>query len=349
MKIYPGRAEGTALADATRDDQRLSVTALGLLDVLLAAGRHHRELTMDVLARHRGPGREQLLDATRDLIALGYVARVKHQSGGGRWATDLYAFATPATGEELAELRERYPDAVSVAVEPDAPSAATAGAQPSNGEVPAAAGGGGRSAAPPEEPAEDPERAGARAVRGVLAQLPGPLAVLLPQHLPATVLEAVRRELEAGRTPEQLAERIQRRWELHGYADKAAAGALQRPLGVAVALVRHGECPDRMCEDGVRDDTGAACPRCAERREEHHRARRAAAPAARPGTAVFAPADPMAGAARPTPTPPPFASLQLGTAPPDPATTSAGLGRARAALAAAKNKTTSAHGSGSAR
>ncbi|MFF4924149.1 hypothetical protein ACFY4B_26505 [Kitasatospora sp. NPDC001261] len=342
MRIHPGRAGATDLAEETRDDERLSVTALGLLDVLLAAARHGRSLTMEVLARHRGPSREQLVDATRDLIATGYVARVKHHTRG-RWGTDLYAFATPATREELAALREHYPDAVSVTVEPDAPSEPAAGTTPFTTRARAATGAGGRSAASTTTP--DGEPADTRTVRAVLAQLPGPLAGLLPQHLPASVLEAARRELAAGRTPEQLVERIQRRWELHGYAGKAAAGALTSPLGVAVALVRHGECPDPMCEDGVRVDSGETCPRCAERREEHRARRAAAAPADRPGPG----APSAAPAARPTPTPPPFASLQLGTSQPDPATTRAGLGRVRAALAASKSKITSPHGSRSAR
>lgn len=121
-------------------------------------------------------------------------------------------------------------------------------------------------------------------MRAVVASLPEELLSVLPAGVPKALSEAIAAEF-GSRTVDQLLARVDRRWYTHGYAaaaDTAAGGSgLARPVGVAVALVRAGECPDARCEDGVNIDTETACPRCAERRQDHrrgHRARDTAAP-----------------------------------------------------------------------
>ncbi|KPH98715.1 hypothetical protein OV450_5586 [Actinobacteria bacterium OV450] len=107
------------------------------------------------------------------------------------------------------------------------------------------------------------------AVTAVEAGWPGELAALLPLHRPAVLREAILDALDAGRTPQQLRERIQRRWWTHGYARALAEGELSSPVGVAVGLVRPStDCPDPMCEDGTTLHLDDACPKCAQRRAD---------------------------------------------------------------------------------
>ncbi|SES38657.1 hypothetical protein SAMN05421870_1254 [Streptomyces qinglanensis] len=90
---------------------------------------------------------------------------------------------------------------------------------------------------------------------------------------PRALVAAVERELHTV-SSNRLVERIRRRWVSQGYGRLLAAGALKRPVGAAVALVRAGPCPDPRCEDGRLED-GTACRACAERekdrRAEHAR------------------------------------------------------------------------------
>ncbi len=112
----------------------------------------------------------------------------------------------------------------------------------------------------------------ADSVRAVEAGWPRELAALLPPHPPAVLREAILHALDAGRTPQQLLERIQRRWWTHGYAHALAEGELSSPVGAAVGLVRPStDCPDPMCEDGTTLHLDDACPKCTERRADHRR------------------------------------------------------------------------------
>jgi hypothetical protein len=65
--------------------------------------------------------------------------------------------------------------------------------------------------------------------------------------------------------PEQLGERIARRWVQWGYAaqaDTATGGSgLASPVGVAVRLVGQSGCGSAGCEDGTDLHTGKPCPR----------------------------------------------------------------------------------------
>ncbi|MGW8779827.1 helix-turn-helix domain-containing protein [Streptomyces sp. NPDC055796] len=112
------------------------------------------------------------------------------------------------------------------------------------------------------------------AVRTVEAGWPRELAALLPPHRPAVLRKAILDALDAGRTPPQLLERIQRRWWTHGYARALAEGQLSSPVGVAVGLVRPSmDCPDPMCEDGTTLHLDDTCPKCTERRADRRHQR----------------------------------------------------------------------------
>ncbi|MGW1409512.1 hypothetical protein [Streptomyces sp. NPDC002403] len=87
-----------------------------------------------------------------------------------------------------------------------------------------------------------------------------------------TLSSAILTAMGEGRTVEQMGERIWYRWSNHGFADQwAEFGRFEKPVGVAVALVRplrRGDrfaCPDLRCENGASLDTGAPCRLCAER------------------------------------------------------------------------------------
>ncbi|MFJ6941178.1 hypothetical protein [Streptomyces sp. NPDC101132] len=117
----------------------------------------------------------------------------------------------------------------------------------------------------------------AAAVAQVEAAWPEALAALLPAYRLPVVRDAILAALDGGRTPEQLAERVRRRWWNHGYAMDAAEGGkgIGSAVGVAVGLVRPStDCPDPMCEDGVTIDRDTACPACEQRRADRKAARR---------------------------------------------------------------------------
>ncbi|MFG2197080.1 hypothetical protein [Streptomyces sp. NPDC048639] len=85
------------------------------------------------------------------------------------------------------------------------------------------------------------------------------------REVPKTLLDTITIQLR-DRTALQLRDRVVRRWESQGYRTKFEAGALNRPVGAAVTMLRHGRCPDLSCEDGAQIDTGAPCRACVERR-----------------------------------------------------------------------------------
>ncbi|WP_327258073.1 hypothetical protein [Streptomyces sp. NBC_01244] len=322
MRIFHGRPGAGAVQKETLRAAGLDGAALTLLGALLD-GADGQTLTLAALAEQHGVPVRRLHAAARSLTADGLLLRVKYESPGGRWATDLYVFPTPVTAVEFEAVRGRHAGAVTLTLEPDCAPGTPQPAPPAEPVAAAAATGG------PLE--QDVELVTAAAVREVLDALPGQLTVLLPSPLPAAVTAAVRAALAAGRQAEDLSARVVRRWWAHGYATKAALGSLSRPVGVAIALLRPGPCPDPRCEDGVNLDTGMPCPRCAERSEDFHRAKATENTPPVVNVADF-----------PTPTPPAFASLDL-TSRIDPETNAAGMARTRAALAAAKNARTTPH------
>lgn len=150
-------------------------------------------------------------------------------------------------------------------------SAASSGADaPNRGSRPGKAGKTGRTRMSAEQ---------AAAVATVEAAWPEALAALLPKYRPVVIRDTILAALDDGRTAEQLAERVRRRWWNHGYAMDAAEGGkgIDSAVGVAVGLVRPPtDCPDPMCEDGARIHVGPrdVCPKCEERRAERRAARR---------------------------------------------------------------------------
>ncbi|HWU08477.1 MAG TPA: helix-turn-helix domain-containing protein [Streptomyces sp.] len=120
----------------------------------------------------------------------------------------------------------------------------------------------------------------AAVVAAVEAAWPAELAALLPKYRPDVIRDAILEAADFARSAEQLVERVQRRWSLHGYADALAPGGkgIGSPVGVAVGLVRPStDCPDPMCEDGITLHLNDACPKCEQRRIDRkadHRAGR---------------------------------------------------------------------------
>ncbi|MFG2623297.1 hypothetical protein ACGFXC_37395 [Streptomyces sp. NPDC048507] len=119
----------------------------------------------------------------------------------------------------------------------------------------------------------------AAAVATVEAAWPEALAALLPKYRPVVIRDTILAALDGGRSAEQLAERVRRRWWDHGYAMDVMPGGkgISSAVGVAVGLVRPStDCPDPMCEDGARIQFGPrdVCPKCEERRAARRADRR---------------------------------------------------------------------------
>ncbi|MER6253630.1 hypothetical protein ABT224_19970 [Streptomyces sp. NPDC001584] len=148
------------------------------------------------------------------------------------------------------------------------------GRRPSTGS--SGAGAGGRAASSKQRSGSKVSAADLRrVVEGIPAPLTGQLAVEFPHGLPATVLqEAVAKALlDEQRTVEQLVERVERRWLQWSYEDDAVSVSgrgLDRPVGVLLTLLGPSACwgSHARCEDGVDLDTGLACPRCEEARQD---------------------------------------------------------------------------------
>lgn len=104
---------------------------------------------------------------------------------------------------------------------------------------------------------------------------------------PKTLVTAVTKALKE-RTAEQLVSRVVRRWTAHGYAGKFETGRLERPVGAAVAMLRHGECPDAGCEDGELLADGEPCVLCIERGKDYKASHKAARDAQKEATATAA-------------------------------------------------------------
>ncbi|MEO3855517.1 hypothetical protein [Acrocarpospora sp. B8E8] len=89
--------------------------------------------------------------------------------------------------------------------------------------------------------------------------IPPALGKLLPEHGTRRVLAAITAEL-AVRTPAELANRIDARWQHWRYRTED----ITDPVAVAIAITRCGyHCSDLRCEDHVRLDTGQPCQACA--------------------------------------------------------------------------------------
>lgn len=224
-----------------------------------------------------------------ELVALGALRVEKYRySNGMRTGYRYYIRFSPPPGFEglmsLTEFYDANPDVRSAKADgrtraakaPDqAPPAAAAApsAKPPSAKPPSA---------PSPKPSAAPKPKKAAPKKGAPVALPPQVLQVLaafPQGLreamketahtdsPKTLVNAVTKALQ-GRTAEQLVDRVSRRWWLHGYEAKFEAGELLRPVGAAVAMLRHGECPDQQCEDG-RGVDGQPCRLCVERGKDY--------------------------------------------------------------------------------
>lgn len=137
---------------------------------------------------------------------------------------------------------------------------------------------GGKAGVPGQRQTDGPElsREQMADVRAVEAVLPPVLLALLPyRQFPKRNRPAVLQALES-RTVEQIRERVARRWLAYGYEPAMHDGAVDRPIGAALALIATPRyCPDLSCEDGAMIDTGIECRACLERRASRRAARAA--------------------------------------------------------------------------
>lgn len=188
--------------------------------------------------------------------------------------------------------------------QPPAPSGD--GRQASTGSGGASASGS-AAAATAQAAADDQEETQAAATGVVIALLPARLRDQLPNPVPRAVQDAIRTELTRGLTPEQLVERTGRRWWNHGYeadAESAEGPGILRPVGVAIALVRRGNCTSSRCDDGRDLDTADRCRTC-EREAADRKRRQEAAQQPRQATILMSvpsrAADPAPTAHTPAP------------------------------------------------
>ncbi|MFD5588782.1 hypothetical protein ACFWII_33880 [Streptomyces sp. NPDC127063] len=222
----------------------------------------------------------------KELEALGAIRVEKYRYAGGmRQGYKYFVRYNPPAGYDgdmvLKQFYARHPEFRSAAKwEGRTEAAKKTAAVPAQGSGPAGKG------TAPKPPAPKPS---GRRPGGEVALPPDVLKVLSafrPElraamretahtDAPKTLVTAVSKALK-GRTADQLVARVRRRWTTHGYEAKFEAGQLERPVGAAVAMLRHGECPDAGCEDGTVLESGEACVLCIER-SKNHRADHAAA------------------------------------------------------------------------
>lgn len=222
---------------------------------------------------------------------------------------------TGGTVQGTAQLDQHQLDPGERETAPSARSAADA-RRASAGRPAPGSGGSAASGISPSSPARL-TRAERDAVSQVEAGLPAELRALLPARRPRPLRDTLVAEL-AQRSTQQLIERADRRWYTWGFAaaaDTRTGGrGLNSPVGVAIRLLREGECPDPRCEDGTVIDSGAACPRCAERSEDRRSHWASSAPAT-DGGAQMQTAPPMRTARTASPPTAPAAAAELPVAP----------------------------------
>jgi hypothetical protein len=116
--------------------------------------------------------------------------------------------------------------------------------------------------------------------------LPKQLADLVPDNPPSNLKAAALEALAVGRPQERTAQqlvdfRLLPKWNKH-YASTDAAGPIERPVGVLIAMLRRdAECGDFRCDERTNVDTGGPCRSC-EMRGVDKRAERAPEAPARP-------------------------------------------------------------------
>jgi hypothetical protein len=107
-----------ALDNRAVDDLRLSVLDIGLLAVALRCP-DGADFTVESLARKRRPGREALTGAMRNLVACGYVVKLKIQNvRTGTWRTEFSVADMPFAPDDVADIMAGVEDARAIRVEP---------------------------------------------------------------------------------------------------------------------------------------------------------------------------------------------------------------------------------------
>ncbi|MET7643203.1 hypothetical protein ABZS83_06065 [Streptomyces sp. NPDC005426] len=110
-----------------------------------------------------------------------------------------------------------------------------------------------------QRPAADP-------VGYLLQALPPQLVREFRGRYPNELVALIRREL-GRRTPGQLLDRVERRWNArwsHTLQEKDEEGRRRQPLEIAEQLLRPPLCAEPRCEDGRLITTDSPCPRCAD-------------------------------------------------------------------------------------
>jgi hypothetical protein len=107
-----------ALDNRAVDDLRLSVLDVCLLAVALRCP-DGPEFTVASLAHKRKPGREALTGAMRNLVACGYVVKLKVQDvATGMWRTQFSVADLPFSREDIGDMLADVADAQAIRVEP---------------------------------------------------------------------------------------------------------------------------------------------------------------------------------------------------------------------------------------
>ncbi|WUD70289.1 hypothetical protein OG937_45895 [Streptomyces sp. NBC_00510] len=107
-----------ALDNRAVDDARLSVLDVGLLAMALRCP-DGADFTVASLARKRRPGREALTKAMRNLVACGYIVKLKIQDAtNGTWRTQFSVTDLPFTTQDVKGMLAEVRDARAVRVEP---------------------------------------------------------------------------------------------------------------------------------------------------------------------------------------------------------------------------------------
>lgn len=110
------------------------------------------------------------------------------------------------------------------------------------------------------------QRPGTDPVAYLLHALPPPLMRAFHGGFPNELVGLIRREL-GSRTPDQLLDRVERRWHArwsHTLQEKDEDGRRHQPLEIARHLLTPGHCAEPSCEDGRLLTTDTPCGRCAQ-------------------------------------------------------------------------------------
>ncbi len=239
-------------------DKRLSFRAKGLFGLISTHGcGFGGAVGPELAAEYATDGVAAVRAALGELEEFGYLVRVRLEESDVSEASWVYVLAGP--GSTALRGAARPPDDASVSSVASERREAPAGGGTGSGER---AGERGRA---PGEPFLVSGQ-----VQEVLLALPGDLRKALRATArtdrPRALVTAIDRELQVVSSG-RLVERVRRRWVSHGYGRLLAVGALRRPVGAAVALVRAGPCPHPQCEEGRLED-GSACRACAEREKD---------------------------------------------------------------------------------